>query len=489
MSPAQLCNAYARDLNVPLGQFNCAIQVFLHAQEDTDSKQAMENQENASRNYLRREGVLQRYKDLCKARKTTPRPRRSLDPERFNLLKKNRLSPPQELPTNEWPKIKSRYTCTIRDNHSLLKEPPRVQNPTPKTPQKSKGRDRGASFTSNASSWSIRREPGTVHKGRKKRKMTRLAEIKERGAPRMRPAGALRKKLKKKIGDQEMVVIEDLREKIKNVTAVINLTTQMVQHCIITLVNYCHEAEISLEPLIRGSGHGGQNFIQSMFTYFSHLLRGTTTIRNRFQFGSPQETLINLAKELYNPLDLNRVRHLHNLIDSNQISFEIDYYNELFADAAIQVDSQLARVVKGRISQLEDDILSADPSLELRIKEIQETFKDKESAFQRFLELCELAPKHLKPTLAPLSRPTHAFVHIPEKVLLCTLSKNRCLNLGVTRFTLGYVEENPGHLLNELFNFDTSGKTSPRVWRTFKRKMTKFVFAEDHVPGDRKFLV
>ena len=141
----------------------------------------------------------------------------------------------------------------------------------------------------------------------------------------------------------------------------------MVQNCIIALINHCHQTDISLEPLITGSGHGGHNFSISLFTYFSHLLRGSTTARNEFQPRSSQDTLINLAKSLYNHLELARVGNLMEKLDDDVISFEIDY-EDIFEVAATQLDVQLSRIVRGSITQLvtqlenqlEHDILSAD---------------------------------------------------------------------------------------------------------------------------------
>ena len=66
--------------------------------------------------------------------------------------------------------------------------------------------------------------------------------------------------------------------------------------------------------------------------------------------------LIQLAKELYNPLDLARVRNLRDMMDQNEILFDVDY-ERLFDGPATQVAVQLSRIVKGSITQLGIDIL------------------------------------------------------------------------------------------------------------------------------------
>ena len=450
--------------------------MFLYLQEDTETTQALADQKQMSDNCLTRAKLINDYRDRCeKEQVDSIRPRQPLDPKQFDLAtraRRNKLSPPQEVGK----KTNPRYTAKQRS----YQDKPITQSRVPKaTPAKS--RKRRDSILSNASSKRTRTEKGTIHQDRKEAERTALDDIKDKNAPRMLQAGSIPK---------------DLREKIINMTRVINFIKHMVQNCVITLVNFCHEKSISLEPLIKGSGEGGHNFIVALFVHFKNLVRGEPKQGNEFEPGSPQDTLITLAKQIYNPSELSRIR---NLADSNGISFDL-VYTHFFADAASQVDSQLGKIVKGRISQLERDILSATPETDplyhvhkRMIAKINEEHGQDKADFAMFLKLHRLAPDHLKPTFAPLSRPTDSFVHINESSLFLNLAPPRVGNqkrvwqLRSTKFDKEYVKANPGHLLNALFNTDESNSIGSRVWRTRSgKKLTKFVFSKDHIDGDRK---
>ena len=97
-----------------------------------------------------------------------------------------------------------------------------------------------------------------------------------------------------------------------------------------------------------------------------------------------------------------------------------------FEAAATQVVTNLSRMVMGNITQLKEAILASNPNdLELKtsIDQItQESERGALSPFQVFLELTKLAPPDLRPKIAPLSNPTHSFVHITEDMLFFNLA-------------------------------------------------------------------
>ena len=79
------------------------------------------------------------------------------------------------------------------------------------------------------SSQAIRHRPGARQPGRKKRDENPISLIKRSRQVRMRQAD---------------MIPEWFREKIKDMTYVINLVTQMVQNCVIAHVNHCHKIHL-----------------------------------------------------------------------------------------------------------------------------------------------------------------------------------------------------------------------------------------------------
>ena len=492
MSAPNLIARYAQVVEARPDQFHSASQVFLFLQEDVESPLARLDQQKASENSCRRDQMIEAYNERCEQERVgTTRPRKPLNHKRFDLSKaskRNKLLPPQE--TGE--KVSGRYSAKKRSFRSVLREPPLIRHllpenqpqPTPQPTPKdvpSNFRKRRNSILADESTKQFRTEKGTVYQDRKAPERSSLTVLKGRLAPRMRQAGAIPK---------------DWRKSITNLSKVINFITIMVQHCIISLVNHCHEKDISLEPLLTGSGQGGTNFIEALFVHFKNLVRGETKEENSFQSGSPQGTLITLAKKIYEPMAL---AHIQNLLAANEISFNL-VYEKLFCDAASRLDTQMGRLVKGKISQLKADIQASTPETDplhhyhkLMIIAIDEEYNQDGADFSRFLKLCKLAPPYLRPTFAPLSTPTDSFVHINELSLFLNLAprapgsnKKRTWTLGSVEFSRDYVEANPGHLLNALLNFDSGKSTNPRVWKTKSgKRMTKFTFANDHIEGSK----
>ena len=493
----QLCTQYANYVNVPLAQFSYAMLVFLSHSEDTRSSIALQDQQQVARNCALRLELVREYKELCIAQKQE-RPRKPLDIFKFNCAKRtkrNKLSPPQEHGVDPREKeINARYTAKTRTLR-FEEAPNQPASSRPHARKRVRKDDEGPSKKQkkleNASSQNVRHTQGGRRVEQKTGEQHALVNLKrsKHVVVRMRQAG---------------VIPKSFKNKITNLTAVINLTTQMTQSCIIALVNHCHKTHISLEPLIKGTGRGAHNFYESLLLYFFKLSRGYNTAKVGFSFGSPERTLFELAKEIFNTFDISRVRRLWD--SDNRISFDIDH-EKLFDNAATQLDVQMGRLVMGRISQLEKDILHATRENDqvqqinkLKIAQLEEKLAGV-ADFERFLRLCELAPDHLKPTLEPLSKPTHSFVHIHEKTLFFSLAarwdretgreiaKNqRTFTIKSTTFRVKDIDEHRGRFLNALFNFAPSDSN---VWRTKSgKRMTRFVFAGTVSDGnDRKYLL
>jgi hypothetical protein len=279
--------------------------------------------------------------------------------------------------------------------------------------------------------------------------------------------------------------------KINSIVTTQNLLVQMVQNSIIGLINYCSGTCISLEPLIKGTGQGGVNFLTSLFRYFLRRIHHEDDFKGHIKESEKSEKgsekiLLQIVKDLYGNTKMDE-----SLFHHCGITFDIRGQN-VFSSAATDIDAALSKMVTGKITQQEENIRKASPQDPILTRSRKETIERLKSApkisqFQRFLELYELAPPHLKPKIAPLSPPTHSYAHITEETLFQSLASKRgktlYLNVQGREFTHATINENPGELIDALFNANPLGATlenGSRAWKTRSRKASlKFIYTRD----------